>query len=261
MKQKVSNLVLVLSFAAVIWSCKDDDVNVSGLSLNSNEITLFTAEESTLTATAAPSDADNKTISWSTDKANIATVDAIGKVVALTPGIAKITATSHNGKTATCTVVVLNGYNYDEDRKEIKTAVYQDYTTEEGGGYRFYLYPTEEEAGAGESPNEYVWIDIPKERMGTTFQLTTEDPYNWGWWIEYVVKDTELSLSGFGHEGEMEDVESGTMYAKVTGENTFSLKIEVKFLNGETLKFSYEGAMTEVDADDGRRPTSLNKNQ
>ncbi|HHV04044.1 MAG TPA: hypothetical protein GXX64_09115, partial [Bacteroidales bacterium] len=51
--------------------------------------------------------ADNKSVSWSSSDAGVASVDASGKVLALKAGTAIITATTQDGgKTATCTVVV-----------------------------------------------------------------------------------------------------------------------------------------------------------
>ena len=59
-----------------------------------------------LTATLAP-DATDKTVTWSSDKPAIASVDATGKVTAVAVGTATITAKAGD-KTATCTVTVNN---------------------------------------------------------------------------------------------------------------------------------------------------------
>ena len=61
----------------------------------------------TLTATVAPADATNQKVTWKSDKPEIATVDANGKVTGVKAGEATITVTTEDGgKTATCKVTV-----------------------------------------------------------------------------------------------------------------------------------------------------------
>ena len=60
-----------------------------------------------MTATIAPSNATNKTVTWTSSNTSVATVSS-GKVTAVAAGTATITAKSSNGKTATCKVTVTN---------------------------------------------------------------------------------------------------------------------------------------------------------
>ena len=83
----------------------DPVIAVTGVTLDKTSLSLTTGDTSTLTATISPSDATNKTVYWSTSNSSVATVSG-GKVTAVAPGTAKITATSSNGKTAFCTVTV-----------------------------------------------------------------------------------------------------------------------------------------------------------
>ena len=78
----------------------------TGISLNKSELTLTVgAVDDSLTATVTPADSTDKVV-WSSDKPAVATVDpATGKVTAVAPGEAIITATAGT-KTATCTVKV-----------------------------------------------------------------------------------------------------------------------------------------------------------
>lgn len=78
----------------------------TGISLNKSELTLTAGNSDTsLTATVTPSDSTD-TVVWSTNKPAVATVDsATGKVTAVAPGEAIITAKTGT-KTATCTVKV-----------------------------------------------------------------------------------------------------------------------------------------------------------
>ncbi len=80
-------------------------VPVSGVTLDVTEKSVATGESFTLTATVEPSDATDKTVTWSSDNATVATVDSDGKVTAVGTGSAVITAAA-GGKTATCTVTV-----------------------------------------------------------------------------------------------------------------------------------------------------------
>ena len=80
---------------------------MSGISLDKSSLELVEDEEASLIATIAPSDASNKTFTWSSSNTQIATVDDGGKVKAIAPGTATITATTADGgKTATCAVSV-----------------------------------------------------------------------------------------------------------------------------------------------------------
>lgn len=79
-------------------------VAVESVTLNKTELTLEVGGEETLTATVAPDNATNKTVTWSSSNNTVATV-ANGKVTAVAAGTATITATA-DGKSATCTVTV-----------------------------------------------------------------------------------------------------------------------------------------------------------
>ena len=80
------------------------DIEVSGITLNYLSKTLTAGESINLSATVTPSNATDKSISWSTSNSNVATVND-GYVVSRSAGTAYITATAGN-HSATCTVVV-----------------------------------------------------------------------------------------------------------------------------------------------------------
>ena len=82
-------------------------VNVTEVTLDKTELTLTEGETETLTATVRPDNADNRNVTWSSDKTEIATVDGAGKVTAVKAGEAVVTVTTEDGgKTATCKVTV-----------------------------------------------------------------------------------------------------------------------------------------------------------
>jgi uncharacterized protein YjdB len=93
-----------VSASAVI---KVEKVDVTGVSLNEETLTLDPEGTATLTATVTPSNAYVKTVSWSSSDETVATVED-GVVTAVAAGTATITvtATDDNTKTATCTVTV-----------------------------------------------------------------------------------------------------------------------------------------------------------
>lgn len=76
----------------------------TGITLNKSELTLTAGESASLTATVTP-EGSTDTVVWSSSKTDVATVDATGKVTAVAPGEATITATAGTKK-ATCTVKV-----------------------------------------------------------------------------------------------------------------------------------------------------------
>ena len=80
-------------------------IAVTEVTLNKTELTLKEGESETLTATVKPDNATDKTVTWSTSDASIATVDANGKVTAVKEGTATITAKAGD-KSATCKVTV-----------------------------------------------------------------------------------------------------------------------------------------------------------
>ena len=82
-------------------------VNVTEVTLDKTELTLTEGGTETLTATVKPDNADNRKVTWSSDKTEIATVDGAGKVTAVKAGEAVVTVTTEDGgKTATCKVTV-----------------------------------------------------------------------------------------------------------------------------------------------------------
>ena len=86
---------------------KDTNITITEVRLNKSTETLTEGDKTTLTATVLPENTtDSKNVSWSSSNSEVATVDANGTVTAKRAGTAIITATSENGKTASCTVTV-----------------------------------------------------------------------------------------------------------------------------------------------------------
>ena len=82
-------------------------VLVTGISLNKSAVTVNVGSTTALTATVLPSNATNKTVNWSSDNENAATVSQSGVVSAVGTGTAVITAATQDGSyKANCTVNV-----------------------------------------------------------------------------------------------------------------------------------------------------------
>ena len=84
-------------------------IPVTAVGLNETAITLKKDETFQLVGAVTPNDATDQTLTWASDKTDVATVDATGKVTAKATGTAKITATTNDGTnlSATCTVTVI----------------------------------------------------------------------------------------------------------------------------------------------------------
>ncbi|MBQ0009232.1 MAG: Ig-like domain-containing protein [Firmicutes bacterium] len=82
------------------------DVAVTGISISPTSQSLSIGATKQLTATISPSNASNKTVTWTTSNSSVASVSSSGLVTAIAVGNATITAKSNNGKTATCAIDV-----------------------------------------------------------------------------------------------------------------------------------------------------------
>lgn len=82
-----------------------EDVVPTSVSLDKTTASVKKGETVTLTATVTPTNAVNKTVTWSSSNTSVATVNN-GIVTAVKGGTATITAKTSNGKTASCTITV-----------------------------------------------------------------------------------------------------------------------------------------------------------
>ena len=80
-------------------------IAATGISLDKTSATVNKGSNITLTATVTPSNATNKTVTWTSSNTSVATVSG-GVVKAVAAGTATITAKTSNGITATCKISV-----------------------------------------------------------------------------------------------------------------------------------------------------------
>ena len=87
-------------------------IPVTSVSLDKTKLSLEVGANETLTATVNPTNATNKSVTWSSSAESVATV-ADGTVTAVAAGTATITVTTVDGNyTATCTVNVNSTHEY-----------------------------------------------------------------------------------------------------------------------------------------------------
>ena len=112
---KPQHLIYCLAVMAVLFTaCKKDkdkeeeqEISVTGVTLNQTELTLLPGDTVTLIATVEPDNATNKTVTWTSSNPNVATVNEGGVVTAVANGNATITTTTQDGnQTTTCVINV-----------------------------------------------------------------------------------------------------------------------------------------------------------
>ena len=84
------------------------NIPVTDVKLDKTSLTMQETDSDTLTAMVEPDNATNKNVNWESSDTSIATVDASGKVTAISAGSATITVTAADGsgKSASCAVIV-----------------------------------------------------------------------------------------------------------------------------------------------------------
>ena len=91
-------------------------IPVETVTLDKTSLELNIGTTEVLVATIAPTNATDKTVTWTSSNESVATVDASGKVTAIAEGSATITVTTKDGsKTATCEITVVKSINVNND--------------------------------------------------------------------------------------------------------------------------------------------------
>ena len=139
---------------------------VSSITLNKYELELAIDESEQLTATVTPSDANDKSVSWSSSNASVATVQSNGTVIAKAEGVCDIYATANDGsgKQASCAVSVYDGSSPEAKIPVSAVAILDSQDVDVSGGtinMNSTSYKTEQLSAkvtpADASPVTYTW--------------------------------------------------------------------------------------------------------
>ena len=177
-------------------------VHITSIELSSNKLEIETDDHKRLVATINPSETtDDKTITWTSSNNNVATVSD-GVVTGVSVGTATITATTTNGKTATCEVTVKKGTVGVTYRTHVQSYGWQDYVK------NGEMSGTEGEAKRLEAIN----INLMNAPYSGDIEYRTHIQKNG--WEETFKKNGEMS----GTEGEAKRLEA--IEIKLTGKLT-----------------------------------------
>jgi len=170
--------IAAVALAVAATSCNEEDttVAVTGVTLSPTTLSLNVGGTATLTATVAPDNATDTTVTWASSDTTKATVSSSGLVKAKAVGAATITVTTTDGKkTATCAVTVtsiIDGGNPNQIRLSNLALEFVEETAETNFGYVSY--------GGVKPLSDYITgtpkVQITGENgaMGDTRKLTIE---------------------------------------------------------------------------------------
>ncbi len=96
------------SVRPVLSGSNPTEIKVTSIILGESSLSLTVGDASTISASVEPSNATDKSLSWSSSDPSVATVDASGMISAIKAGTTTITVTANDGSgvKATCTVTV-----------------------------------------------------------------------------------------------------------------------------------------------------------
>lgn len=116
-----------------------EPILAESVSIDQKVTALITGKTAQLSAKVAPTNAENKTLTWSSSDKSIITVDEKGKIKAVKKGTATITVKTSNGKTDSVKITVSDAEEVvaaDKVKKLQETVKTYAWPTYKGGGYR-----------------------------------------------------------------------------------------------------------------------------
>jgi alpha-amylase len=207
--------------ATVTVEAVEEDIEVTSITLDKSSVTIVQGATAALTATVLPSDATNRTVTWTTSNSTVATVSN-GVVTGVTKGTAVITATTANGLTATATITV----------------------TEAAKTYMYFKKPST----WGTTIYAYIWNDsityIKTKWPGTAMTLLSDGVYAIQWPEDYTGTDLNVIFDDGSHQtADLDAVKNG--YYTSSG---YSYTVTAEQINATSVALSQSTAAIEVGA-------------
>lgn len=128
-------------------------VGVTGIELNKSRLSMTVGEQITLEAMVKPSNADDKTMVWSSSDEGIAEVTQDGIVTALAAGRAVITVTTEDGEFTDSCVVEIATATLKNPRRDVNGAMIWDCVY-------FGNYPQSDKDGYSEEPIKWRVLSV-----------------------------------------------------------------------------------------------------
>ena len=191
---------------------------VTGIELNTTEITVRKGQVFWLNANCLPTDADDKSVTWSSNNEEICTVEQDGKVTAVEAGTTTIVAMSNDsGMLATCKVIVtqpVTGIKLNSSYQEMWV------------GSKYAIIPTVEPIDAENKNVTYFSSDesvasvdeygvVTALKGGNTIIEVTTEEYHLTATCTIVVKEYVSSITLSEHEKFLNVGDTGTLTAVV----------------------------------------------
>lgn len=141
-------------------------IHVSGISLNKTSLNMTIGGTQQLSATIAPSNAENKAVTWSSNNESVAQVSSNGKITAKSKGTAIITVKSADGGySATCEVTV------SEPKLTVTASIGVGYYMSDSASVRGVFAEVKPSGGSG----DYVEYAIKLYYNGTLVAESSKD--------------------------------------------------------------------------------------
>ena len=203
MKKILQSAFLLAGAILLLAGCgkKDKTVYVTGIKLSESSVSVLVGESLQLSATISPSDATDKSVTWSSTNESVATVDKDGRVTGITEGISTVKAVTTDGAfSAECLVNV--SYVHDSSVS---------------------LNLTEDQVILIGDKLEITATVAPADAVDVTVKWECDDPET--------VSLTPGEVNGNVAKATLEALKGGTVTIKVTTNdqgNTATLKVTVK---------------------------------
>ena len=144
------------------------EIKPTAITLDKTNVDIDVTATAQLTATITPSNATNKTVTWTSSNTSVATVSN-GLVTPKSVGTTTITATTSNGLTATANVIVTENYTYEL----INTSTISATSIKKGSSITM-----KGSAEGGRSPYTYTYFcQSPSSSKYVTLATTTNTSY------------------------------------------------------------------------------------